>query len=155
MSPFMFLSVANLLLQGVLAGMELGLHYGLAAGFRALPAQLLIETRQALIRRLRVLIAVIAAPAAVSVFRLYVQSEDEVLLFRAGALVAMAVWVAARVFATVPINRATLGWNAASPPDNWRESISRADRFHMLGAWAAVLGFVFAAVAVALQSCTR
>jgi hypothetical protein len=73
------------------------------------------------------------------------------LFFCLAAMLAMIVWIFVRVVGTVRINSATLDWDPDVPPKNWRELIGKAERFHIVGTWAALLAFVFFLTAVALQ----
>jgi len=59
------------------------------------------------------------------------------------ALGAVLVWIIVRIVGTVRINSATLEWNPEVPPENWRQRITTAEQFHIVGTWAAVLAFVF------------
>ena len=63
----------------------------------------------------------------------------------------MCTWILIRVVGTVPINSATVDWQLSAPPKNWRELVNRAERFHIVGVWAAVLAFAFFLTAVALK----
>ena len=47
----------------------------------------------------------------------------------------------ARVVGTVPINRATLEWPLDAPPSDWKMRVEKAERFHIVGTWAAVAAF--------------
>ncbi len=44
-----------------------------------------------------------------------------------------------------------LTWQLSAPPKNWKELVNRAERFHIVGVWAAVLAFAFFLTAVALK----
>jgi hypothetical protein len=63
----------------------------------------------------------------------------------------MLTWIVIRVIGTVPINSATLSWNPSAPPQNWKAQVNHAERFHIVGVWAAVLAFAFFLTAVALE----
>jgi len=49
------------------------------------------------------------------------------------------------------MNRATADWQLRATPKNWKELVNRAERFHIIGVWAAVLAFAFFLIAVALK----
>ncbi len=66
-------------------------------------------------------------------------------------ILASLVWIMVRVVGTVPINSATLTWDAAAPPKNWRARVDHAERFHIIGVWAVILAFAFFLTAVALK----
>jgi len=46
---------------------------------------------------------------------------------------------------------ATLEWNPDMPPKNWMKLIGKAEQFHIVGTWAAILAFAFFLTAVMLQ----
>jgi hypothetical protein len=58
--------------------------------------------------------------------------------------------IGVRVVGTVPINSATLAWDVDAPPKNWKALVDHAERFHIFGAWAAVMSFTCFLVAFAL-----
>jgi hypothetical protein len=55
---------------------------------------------------------------------------------------ALLLWGIIRIVRTVPVNSATLEWNPAAPPINWRALMERTERFHVVAAWAAVVAFL-------------
>jgi hypothetical protein len=63
------------------------------------------------------------------------------LWLRCAGLCALRVWIAIRVIGTVPINSATLTWDLAAPPKDWKGAVARAERFHDVGVWAVVLSY--------------
>jgi hypothetical protein len=138
------LHFANLFSAGILAGIEIAIHYGLYPATPALSDQSQFQLRQALVLRLRVLVPTFFVPAGLSgiavafldgtVFDLWIN--------RAGML-ALIIWVVTRVIGTVPINRATLRWQAGAPPVDWKAQVDHAERFHIVGVWAAVMAFAF------------
>ncbi len=71
--------------------------------------------------------------------------------FRCAAVLAMCTWILIRVVGTVPINSATADWQLSAPPKNWKELVNRAEQFHIVGVWAAILAFAFFLTAVALK----
>jgi hypothetical protein len=73
------------------------------------------------------------------------------LWFRCTGMLAVLVWIVIRVIGTVPINSATLTWDAGTPPKNWRAQVDHAERFHIFGVWAAVIAFASFMAAVALK----
>jgi hypothetical protein len=56
-------------------------------------------------------------------------------------MVCLIAWVATRVIGTVRINKATLPLDVSAPPANWRALVTRAERFHVVGVWAALAAF--------------
>ena len=138
MNPFNMLDFVNLFFGGALAGMEIAIHYGLHAPTQVLSDQSQIQLRQALVLRLRVLVPAFFVPTAVSGIAVAVLDRAAPgLWFRCAGIVGVLVWIVIRVIGTVPINSATLTWEAAAPPKNWRALVDHAERFHILGVWGA------------------
>jgi len=140
----------NLFFAGILAGLEVAIHYGFHAQTAALDERPQIVLRQGLVRRLRWLVPTFFLPTALLGTVIAIGDETRPgFYFRAVALVAIVAWVLVRIVVTVRINSATLEWNASTPPKDWREQIRKVERFHIVGTWAAILAFVsFLAAAV-------
>lgn len=139
------LHFVNVFFAGILAGMEIVIHYGLRAPSATLSDRSQLQLRQALVLRLRVLVPACFVPTALSSVALAVLDEARAgLWLRGGGLFLMLVWIAIRVVGTVPINSATLTWDLESPPESWKAQVARAERFHDVGVWAAVGWFVSA-----------
>jgi hypothetical protein len=66
LNPITVFRIINLLFAGILAGMEIAIHYGLHAPIKVLSDQSQLQLRQALVRRLRVLVPAFFLPAALS-----------------------------------------------------------------------------------------
>jgi hypothetical protein len=148
MNPITVLHLINLFFAGILAGMEMAIHYGFRAPAEVLSEQSQIELRQALVLRLRVLVPAFFVPTAVSGIAVTVLDRTAPgFWFRCAAMLAVLIWIVIRVVGTVPINSATLAWEAAAPPKNWRALVEDAERFHIIGVWAVVMAFVFFLVA--------
>ena len=146
------LSFVNVFFAGILAGVEFVIHYGLRAPAEILDEQSQLQLRQALVLRLRVLVPAIFVPAAVSGIALAILNGTAPGFgFLCAGVLAMLTWIVIRVIGTVPINSATLTWQPSAPPKNWREQVNHAERFHIVGVWAAVLAFAFFMTAVALK----
>lgn len=156
MSPAYLLHFVNLFLTGILAGMEIVIHYGLHGPAQKLPETSQIRLRQALVLRLRILVPAFFVPAALSGLAVAIlDGAGPGLWLRCAGLACGLVWIAIRVVGTVPINSATLTWNAEAPPADWKARVRRAERFHILGVWAAVLGFAFFLASAALVLAAR
>jgi hypothetical protein len=135
-----------------LAGIEFVIHYGLRTPAEILDEQSQLQLRQALVLRLRVLVPAFFVPAAVLGIALTVlNSGTPGFWFRCAGVVAILTWIVIRVIGTVPINSATLTWQPSAPPKNWKALVNHAERFHIVGVWAAILAFAFFLTAVALQ----
>jgi hypothetical protein len=146
------LEFVNLFCAGILAGIEIVIHYGLRAPAEVLDEQPQIQLRQALVRRLRVLVPAFFVPTAVSGIAMTVlDGAAPGFGFRCAGVLAVLTWISIRVIGTVPINSATLTWQPGAPPKNWRALVNQAERFHIAGAWAAVMAFAFFLTAVALR----
>jgi hypothetical protein len=152
MTPTTVLDFVNVFFVGMLAGVEFVIHYGLRAPAEILDEQSQLQLRQALVLRLRVLVPAFFVPAAVSGIALTVlDGTAPGFWFRCAGVAAMLTWIVIRIIGTVPINSATLTWRPSAPPKNWKALVNHAERFHIIGVWAAVLAFAFFLTAVALQ----
>ena len=152
MNPSTVLDFVTLFFAGMLAGIEFVIHYGLRGPSELLDDHAQLQLRQALVMRLRVLVPAFFAPTAVFGIALTVLSGGTPgFWFRWAAVLAVCIWIAIRVVGTVPINSATAEWQLSAPPKNWKELVHRAERFHIVGVWAAVLAFACFLTAVALH----
>lgn len=153
MNLIAFLHFTNLFFAGILAGLEIAIHYGTVIPSQYLDEQSEIRLRQAFVLRLRVLVPAFFIPVVLSAAAVaIVDGTGSGFAFRCAAIVSMLLWIAVRVIATVQINSATLEWNAASPPANWRSLIERVERFHSVGVWAAVAAFAALLASVELRT---
>lgn len=133
----------NLFFGGLLAGLEIGVHYGLGAPPESLREDAQILLRQAMVRRLRILAPLIFFPTLVSGIAVVIlEGRAAGLWAREVGLAALLVWIVLRVVRTVPVNSATLEWKPESPPPGWRDMVKRTERFHVIAAWAAVVAFL-------------
>lgn len=135
----------ELLFVGLLAGIELAVHYGIGAPPLALSQSAQILLRQALVRRLRILIPAAFVPAFLfAVLVAFQQRHAPDPWLRWISVGMFLLWIVIRILRTVPVNSATLDWDPEAPPANWRSQVERTERFHVLGAWAAVIAFLCA-----------
>jgi len=152
MTPATVLDFVNVFFAGMLAGIEFVIHYGLRGPSEILDEHSQLQFRQALVLRLRVLVPAFFVPTAVLGIALTVlNSAAPGFGFRCAGVVAILTWIVIRVIGTVPINSATLTWQPSAPPKNWKALVNHAERFHIVGVWAAVLAFAFFLTAVALK----
>jgi hypothetical protein len=152
MHPATILDFVNLFFAGILAGIEIVIHYGLRAPTEVLDEQSQIQLRQALVLRLRVLVPAFFVPTAVSGIAVTVlDGAAPGIWFRCAGVLAMLIWILIRVIGTVPINSATLTWQPDAPPKNWRALVNHAERFHIVGVWAVVMMFALFLTAIALK----
>ena len=146
------LDFVNVFFAGMLAGIEFVIHYGVRGPAEILDEQSQLQLRQALVLRLRVLVPAFFVPTAVLGIALTVLNAGTPgFWFRCAGVVAILTWIVIRVIGTVPINSATLTWQPSAPPKNWKALVNHAERFHIVGVWAAVLAFAFFLTAVALK----
>jgi hypothetical protein len=150
MKADMILGLTNLFFAGILAGIEISVHYGFHSPTVALDEKPQIQLRQGVIRRLRWLVPAFFVPTALTGIALTIaDGMASGFPFRLVALLALLVWIIVRVVGTVRINSATLEWNPDSPPGDWRAQIAAAERFHIVGTWAAILAFACFLIALA------
>jgi len=152
MTPMTVLDFVNVFFAGMLAGIEFVIHYGVRSPAEILDERSQLQLRQALVLRLRVLVPAFFVPTAVLGIALTVlNSAAPGFGFRCAGVAAILTWIGIRVIGTVPINSATLTWQLSAPPKNWKAQVNHAERFHIVGVWAAVLAFAFFLTAVALK----
>ncbi len=135
--------LATLLFAGLLAGEEVVIRYGVRDALRGLDPPPQIRLRQALIRRLRVLVPAIfflALGSAAVAFLLSGAAAEK--SWRLAGLFALLAFIIITLAGTVPINRAALAWSPDAPPDDWRRQIARWERLDTARTWAAVSAFV-------------
>jgi hypothetical protein len=134
------LHLVNVLLAGLLAGMEFAFHQGLRGPMLELDDAAHLRLRKALVLRLRVLVPAFFVPTLLTGIAVTVLEWPKPL--HVAALAGLGLWVALRVVGTVPINSATLEWDLAKPPADWKRRVERAERFHAVGVAAAVTAFI-------------
>jgi hypothetical protein len=152
MNATTILDVVTLFCAGILAGMEIVIHYGLRAPAEELEERAQIQLRQALILRLRILVPAFFFPALVAGVAVALRQSSRLgFWFQCAGLVAMLIWIVIRVIGTVPLNSATLTWKLDAPPTNWKTLINHAERFHTVGVLAAVTAFALFLAALTLS----
>lgn len=151
MSWLSLLSILNLFFTGTLAGVEVASHYGFVTHPTFLGEADQIRLRQALIRRLRVLVPAMFGPAFLTTVAITMLSATGLKLdLRGAALTADACWIYARIIATVRINSDTINWDPDAPPPRWPGLVAKAERFHIAGLWAVTTAFLCLLIAEAL-----
>jgi hypothetical protein len=152
MNEAVILEFVGLFCAGLLAGAEYIVRFGVRETITVLDEQPQIQLRQALIRRLRVLVPAVYVPTAVSAVAVTVlDGTGGSFGFRCLGLLAILVWSLTTFLGTVPINAATLTWRPDAPPDNWRAIVRKWERLDTIRFWAAVSAFAFFLTAVALR----
>ncbi|HEY0106224.1 MAG TPA: DUF1772 domain-containing protein [Rhizomicrobium sp.] len=135
-------SAFALLFAGLLAGEELAICLGIRPALARFDAPLQIPLRQALIRRLRILVPLLFFGAALSgVVALHAAAWGNALGPRGAGLAALFAFLAVTLGGTVPINKAALGWNPAAPPPGWRRQVRRWERLDVIRCWLALAAF--------------
>lgn len=146
------LDLMNVFFAGMLAGIEFIIHYGVREPAETLDDHAQLQLRKALVLKLRVLVPAFFAPTVVLGLGLtFLNTTTPGFVYRCVAVVALFLWIVIRVIGTVPINSATVDWQLSAPPRDWKEQVQRAERFHVVGVWAAVLSFACFLIAVALE----
>lgn len=146
------LGFVNLLCAGVLAGEEFVICYGVRGPVASLDPQPEIQLRQALIRRLRVLVPAIFGLAFFSgIAATLLEGFGPGLGFRCAGLFSLVAFISITLAGTVPINQAALTWEATAPPEGWRAMVNRWERLDTARTWAAVAAFGLFLAAVGLR----
>jgi hypothetical protein len=140
------LKLVNLFCAGILAGIEFVVRYGIRGAIAVLDEQPQIRLRQALIRRLRVVVPAVFASTALSAVAVTILGGTG---FRYAGLLAVLGWTLVTFVGTVPINKATLTWQPAAPPADWRALVRRWERLDTARWWAAALVFALFLTAAA------
>jgi hypothetical protein len=136
------LAFINVFFAGILAGVEVVIHYGLRGPAIVLDERSQLQLRQALILKLRVLVPAIFLPTLVFGISIAIRDVGAPGVgFRIVGLAALLIWIAIRVVGTVPINSATLTWDPNALPTDWQAQVEHAERFHIVGAWATIIAF--------------
>jgi uncharacterized membrane protein len=145
------IGLINLFFVGLLAGEEFTIRYGVRSPVASLADQPHILLRQALIRRLRILVPAVFGLAFLSGVAVTVMfGFDYGFGFRCAGLLALLTFITITLSGTVPINQATLTWNPAAPPDNWGTLIKRWEQLDTARCWAAMAAFALFLTAMAL-----
>ncbi|ADJ46152.1 hypothetical protein AMES_4327 [Amycolatopsis mediterranei S699] len=143
------LQYAGLFVIGVLAGEELIVRYGLHPALSRLDDHPHLLARQALVRRLRVVVPIVMLPAAALAAAVLVVVTGPGLALRWATVLAMVTFLLLSFLGTVPINIKVGGWRADAPPPGWQAVIARWARLDILRSAAATAAFLFAVLAVA------
>lgn len=146
----------NLFLTGLLAGEEFVIRYGLRAPMASLDQRAHIEVRQALIRRLRILVPALAGPTILSALAATVADRrNRRLAARGAGLLSLFLLAGVTLLGTVPINAAVLEWDPDAPPSDWQAQIRRWERLDAVRCWSAVAAFALFVVATSGQATER
>lgn len=145
------LELFNLCCAGILAGIEIAVHYAFHPSIVTMEDASQVRLRQQLIRKLRWLVSAFFVPTMLSGITITIaQGIQAGFYFRLAAMICIVIWILIRIVSTVPVNSATLEWDANSLPKDWKEKIAKVERFHIAGTWSAILAFVFFLMAFGL-----
>lgn len=142
----------NLFWTGIFAGIEFIVCFGVRGSLHVLDEQPNIQIRQALIRRLRVLVPAVFVLTAISGVTVAVlEFTAPGFVFRCAGVLAVLTWTLATFGGTVPINEAVLTWQPDAPPENWKAVVKRWERLDLVRTWAALAAFACFLTAAALR----
>ncbi|MDH2442477.1 DUF1772 domain-containing protein [Amnibacterium sp. CER49] len=138
-------------LTGVLAGEELLVRWGVQPALRALPDLPHLLARQALVRRLRIVVPAVMLPAAaLTLGAVLVAVPRPGTPLRIAGAAALAVFLVVSFAGTVPVNIRVDSWDPTAPPDDWRGTVVRWERIDVVRSTAALVAFVLLATALAV-----
>ena len=140
---------AGLFLLGVLAGEELIVRYGIHPALSGLDDRAHLLVRQALVRRLRMVVPIVMLPAAALAVTVLLVVTGPGLTLRWATTITMAAFLLLSFLGTVPINIKVNDWSVDAPPADWRAVVHRWARIDVLRSTAATAAFLFAVLAVA------
>jgi hypothetical protein len=147
------LETLGLLFAGVLAGEEFIVRYGVQPALTSLDDLPHLLARQALVRRLRVVVPALMAPTVLlAIATVITGGVGAGFGFRVAALAALVAFVLFSFLGTVPINIRVNEWDAEHPPADWKRVVARWQFIDVFRSSAALLGFVLLLVGLALQA---
>jgi hypothetical protein len=153
MNESAILEFVNVFCAGLLAGAEYIVCFGLRGTITVLDQQPHFQLRQALIRRLRVVVPAVYVPTALSGIAVTVlNGTGGGFGLRCAGLLAVLIWTLTTFLGTVPINAAMLAWRPDAPPHDWTAIVSNWERLDIIRFWAAATTFVFFLAAVAQKT---
>jgi uncharacterized membrane protein len=146
------LQFIGLFLSGILAGEEFVVRYGVQPSLSALEDRPHIQARQALVRRLRILVPAIMVPTVIAGIAVLILSGGGAGIgFRWAGALALVAFVLFSFLGTVPINIKVNDWNVDEPPADWKSLVRRWEQIDVFRSSAAILAFAFFVTAIALQ----
>ena len=126
------------------------IRFGVRAPLSLLEQGPQIRIRQALIRRLRVLVpAIFLGAAASAVAAAALGGAGPELALRLAGVLSLLAFILVTLLGTVPINKGMLTWRPDAPPADWQQIIRRWERLDTVRCGAALLAFALFVVAVA------
>jgi len=150
------LQFSGLFLAGILAGEELIVRYGVQPALSSMADTPHLHARQALVRRLRVVVPIIMIPTVlVEVAVLVLVDSGPGLALRWATVIALAAFLLISFLGTVPINIQVNDWQVDAPPADWKAVVHRWEQIDVFRSSAALLAFAFALISVALRLSAR
>jgi hypothetical protein len=147
------ISTIGVLFAGLLAGEEFIVRYGVQPALSSLDDLPHLQARQALVRRLRVVVPALMVPTVLlAIGALVLDATGPGCGFRVAGLAALVAFVLFSFLGTVPINIRVNEWDAAHPPADWKQTIARWQLIDVFRSSAALLGFVLLLVGLVLQA---
>jgi hypothetical protein len=152
MLPLVISAIA-VFFAGVLAGEEFIVRYGVQPALTVLDDLPHIQARQALVRRLRVVVPALMVPTVLlAIAALVLDPTGPGCWFRVAGLASLVAFVLFSFLGTVPINVKVNDWDAEHPQVDWKQTIARWQLIDVFRSSAALLGFVVLLVALVLQA---
>ena len=147
------ISTIGVFFAGILAGEEFIVRYGVQPSLTALPDLPHLLARQALVRRLRVVVPALMVPTVLlAVAALIVGGTGPGCWFRVAGLAALVAFVLFSFLGTVPINIRVNDWDAEHPPADWKRVVARWQLIDVFRSSAALVGFALLLVGLLLQA---
>ncbi|MEO6533787.1 MAG: anthrone oxygenase family protein [Pseudolysinimonas sp.] len=147
------ISTIGVLFAGLLAGEEFIVRYGVQPALTSLDDLPHLRARQALVRRLRIVVPALMAPTVLlAIAALVVGGTAPGFAFRVAGLAALVAFVLFSFLGTVPINIRVNDWDAEHPPADWKRVIARWQLIDVFRSSAAILGFGLLLIGLVLQA---
>ncbi|MGD8166771.1 anthrone oxygenase family protein [Herbiconiux sp. P16] len=146
------IELVALFLSGLLAGEEFVVRYGVQPALSAMPDLPHVLARQALVRRLRILVPALMVPTVLlAITALIVGGTSPGVGFRWAALAPLVAFLGFSFLGTVPINIRVNDWTPDAPPADWKDVVRRWERIDVFRSSAAILAFAAALLALAFD----
>jgi uncharacterized membrane protein len=149
---FDILRFLGLFLTGILAGEEFVVRYGVQPALSRLEDRAHILARQALVRRLRVVVPAIMVPTVLVGVAVVISGGGAPGFgFRLAGAIALVAFVLFSFLGTVPINIQVNDWKVDAPPSDWKAVVRRWQFIDVFRSSAALLAFALFVIAITAQ----
>ncbi len=146
------LQAVGLVSAGLLAGEEFIVRYGVQPALNHLADLPHLLARQALVRRLRIVVPAVMVPTVLlAVAVLIVSGSGAGFGLRWAGVGALVAFVLFSFLGTVPINIQVDSWDVENPPSDWKKTVRRWEQIDIFRSSAAVVAFGCFTVGVAVQ----